>query len=226
MSSPSDDPQLDGFSTVEGRNTAHRPIVEHVARLLDNGAASVLDLGCGGGALLAGICERHQGVRPIGVEIDVERAARARARLGPLGGDVVGADMFDVGSWADLAWGRHRVDVALLMPGRLLEARSAGDAEASAALIDVLGSNVDHVVVYAYGDWLTRFGDLEGLVAATGYEVASGSSTANGSPQWRSCADLVLPGPSGPARSFSAKEPTSSGKAATEVMSDDVLRPL
>ena len=78
------------------------------------------------------------------------------------------------------------------MPGRLVEARASGVAMAAAVLLDALGSNVDRVVVYAYGDWLTRFGDLDGLVAATGHEIAPGLVGANGSPLWRSCADLVL----------------------------------
>ena len=74
MSSPTDDPQLDGFTTIEGRDAAHRPIVEHVVHGLGSEAATVLDLGCGGGALLAGIRSRHPGVRPIGVELDAARA--------------------------------------------------------------------------------------------------------------------------------------------------------
>ncbi len=78
----------------------------HVVRLLPKGA-SVLDLGCWDGLLLAAVRDRGAS-RVRGVERDPEAASRARAR----GLDVASADLDDP-AWPD-ALGGERFDVVIL----------------------------------------------------------------------------------------------------------------
>lgn len=187
-----EDPALDGFVTVVDREAAHAPIIEFVVERLGVGGGTVIDLGCGSGALLAQICQRRPGVRPVGVEHDVDRAVRARDRLSGFGGEVVVGDVLDIEEWSSSAWESGPAAVALLMPGRLIEARA--DGRPTEQLISALATNVHHVVVYAYGDWLTRHGDLAGLAAAAGVGPVAGIADAtSGAPLWQTCAELTFP---------------------------------
>jgi len=149
-----------GFSTVAAMDEAHAPIVAFASALLGGDRESVLDLGCGNGALLAKLRAAHPGIIPYGVDHDAARIGRGRTLLADY------ADNFSVGDIfaADAAWASRRYDLALLMPGRLLEA----DAARSARVRDWLRANCDRLLVYAYGDWLTRYGSLAGLVETAG----------------------------------------------------------
>ena len=51
--------------------------------------------------------------------------------------------------------------LVILMPGRLLEV----DAESASRLREWLRGHFEHLLVYAYGEWLTRYRGLEGLAA-------------------------------------------------------------
>src|SRR3989339_1971893 len=53
-----------------------------VRALLDSGATSVLDLGCGPGELLLRLREPPQFVRLLGIDIDARALADARAAMG------------------------------------------------------------------------------------------------------------------------------------------------
>jgi hypothetical protein len=68
----------------------------------------------------------------------------------------------------------RRYALVLLMPGRLLEVGAAR----AVALRDRLRACCDRVLLYAYGDWLTRHGSLAGLAAAAGFQVADGEPGA------------------------------------------------
>ena len=65
-----------------GNDDADRPKWEGLFARLGAGArvGSALDVGCGTGAFLAWLAERHPESRRAGIELDPERAARARAR--------------------------------------------------------------------------------------------------------------------------------------------------
>lgn len=71
---PSDDPRMNGFSTVVAMRAAHDRLL---AVLAGQTFGTVLDLGCGDGTLLRRIPAR----RRVGVESSPETAARARQRL-------------------------------------------------------------------------------------------------------------------------------------------------
>ena len=59
--------------------------------------------------------------------------------------------------------------LVLLMPGRLLEV----DEASAARLRSWLQGHFQHLLVYAYGEWLTRHGGLAGLAAKAGLQLTS-----------------------------------------------------
>jgi hypothetical protein len=131
---------------------------------LGQGGGNVVDLGCGNGALLERLAAAAPGVVPFGVDVDPERIEHAR-QLHPVhGANFVSGDMFDEDElWVD---GR-RYALALLMPGRLLET----DEQRAGVLRDRIRRTCDQVLVYAYGDWLTRAGNLGNLARDAGLTV-------------------------------------------------------
>jgi hypothetical protein len=59
--------------------------------------------------------------------------------------------------------------LVLLMPGRLLEV----DEVSARRLRDWLRGHFEHLLVYAYGEWLTRHNGLDGLAARAGLTLLS-----------------------------------------------------
>ena len=57
--------------------------------------------------------------------------------------------------------------LVILMPGRLLEV----DAEAASRLRAWLHGHFQHLLIYAYGEWLTRYQGLEGLAERAGLDA-------------------------------------------------------
>lgn len=153
-----------GFESVAAMDDAHRPVVEAAMAALDGSGGGVIDLGCGNGALLERLCAATEGVVPFGIDTDPLRIDRARALHPDHSDNFIVADLFD----EDRPWyDGPRFALALLMPGRLLET----DPSRAAALRMYLARAADRLVVYAYGDWLTRYGDLASLAAKTGIDL-------------------------------------------------------
>jgi SAM-dependent methyltransferase len=145
-----------GFPSVEAAERAHRPIVEMACTALSGRGGPVLDLGCGNGALLQRIHELVTDVVPFGIDAAADRVEHARNLLPEFADHFIAGDMFE----SDEIWpAERRYALALLMPGRLLEA----GAERAGRLSERLMAHCDQLLVYAYGDWLSRFGDLQGL---------------------------------------------------------------
>jgi SAM-dependent methyltransferase len=144
-----------GFSTRAGMEAAHATIVTAAGG--DNAHRTALDLGCGNGRLLERLTDR----RRLGVEIEPDRAARARARIGETGVVAIG-DLTDPTTWPVDG---DRLALVVLMPGRWLEVRHRGIPPSTLERLRAVASGL---LVYAYGDWLTRYGSLEALTAAAG----------------------------------------------------------
>lgn len=134
----------------------------------------VLDLGCGNGALLKKLLEAKRSFVPFGIDSQADRIAHARELLPAFAENFAAGDLFD----AQWAWPEgRRYALALLMPGRLLEVAPARAAALRARLKD----RCDRILIYAYGDWLTRHGNLAGLAAAAGLTLLDGEeATAAG----------------------------------------------
>jgi len=163
-----------GFSSRAAMDRAHQPIAELAAAVLSGNAGNVLDLGCGNGALLRRIVDTNPGVVPFGIDIDGSRIAHAREVLPEFGANFVIGDLLD----SDALWldGR-RYALVIVMPGRLV---GAGPQRA-AALRRKLETKCDHLLVYAYGDWLTRHQDLRGLARKVGLSLLSSGANVTAS---------------------------------------------
>jgi methyltransferase family protein len=153
-----------GFSTVAAMEISHEPILRIANSVLATNPGTVLDLGCGNGVLLQRLLDANPSIVPFGVDLEASRIAHARELLPRFADNFVAGDLLDLESiWPE---GRSYA-LALLMPGRLLEATP----DRAAQLRTRLRSQCDRVLIYAYGDWLTRHGTLKGLAAATGFEL-------------------------------------------------------
>jgi SAM-dependent methyltransferase len=153
-----------GFSTVAAMDSSHAAIAATANRLLAQTPGRVLDLGCGNGALLKRLADANPHIVPFGVDIGASRIAHARELLPDFAENFIAGNLFDAKSlWSE----GQRYVLAMLMPGRLLEATP----DEVALLKSRLKAQCDHVLIYAYGDWLTRFGELKDLAEAAGLEI-------------------------------------------------------
>lgn len=138
--------ELNGFGSEGGMNTAHETLLS----VLPPETGAFLDLGCGNGRLL----ERAAalGWTVTGVESDNARAGAAKV-------PVRRGDLMDTPLWTE------QFDVIAFMPGRLLE---GGADEKKESVRQALRGRARYVLLYAYGDWLSKFGGLGPLVAEAG----------------------------------------------------------
>jgi SAM-dependent methyltransferase len=153
-----------GFGARAAMDEAHRPVVEMaVTSLGDTG--TVIDLGCGNGALLKKICEARSGVIPFGVDIDESKLEHASQLQPAFSANFVAGNMFE----------RIPIDddtvysLIILMPGRLLEV----DEASARRLREWLHGHFNRLLVYAYGEWLTRYDGLSGLAERGGLTLES-----------------------------------------------------
>ncbi len=157
-----------GFPSLDAMRTEHQPVVDAVVEALESGEGSVVDLGCGNGALLEQARAAVEGLVPFGIDLDPQSIEHAHALHPRFTDHFLAGNLFD----DDRLWsGGRRFAVALLMPGRLLEM----DSTQAARLRRRLARDCERLVVYAYGDWLSRFGDLAGLAGEAGFTVVEGS---------------------------------------------------
>jgi SAM-dependent methyltransferase len=152
-----------GFESIAAMDDAHRPIVTAAVAALAGRRGNIVDLGCGNGALLDKIVASTRGVVPFGVDVDPTRIEHARTLHSNGADNFIDADIFDE---SELWSGDRRFALAVLMPGRLLEA----GPERSAALRSRVGSRCDQLLVYAYGDWLAD-GGLTALARRAGLQL-------------------------------------------------------
>ena len=153
-----------GFTSTAAMSDAHRPVVDAAAAALKRRGGAVLDLGCGNGALLEKLIAAAPRVVPYGVDDDAARIDHAREIHSDCPDHFVVGDLFDdAGLWDDPG----HFALAILMPGRLLE---VGPARAM-PLVERLIERCDQILLYAYGDWLDRYGNLDGLATAAGFSV-------------------------------------------------------
>ena len=155
-----------GFSTPEAMEQAHAAVANQVGTVF-----SALDLGCGDGALLArlrgAVCARSADF--VGVEADPGRAARGILRNG--GWVRVLEGRIEEGSGEVIR--ETPFDVALIMPGRLIEMVP----EAAESTRDFLLRPARRLVVYTYDGV-----DLPALCYKAGLQVR-GPVTVSGSTQ-------------------------------------------
>lgn len=131
-----------GFSTRHGMDVSHRPLVALAREALAGAEGSVLDLGCGNGALLEKICRGRAELVPCGVDVNAAAVEHARELLPDAAAGFVRSDLFAPSVWVH---GRRHA-LAILMIGRLLEvSRPRADA-----LLAAIRAHCDRLLVYAY----------------------------------------------------------------------------
>ncbi|MCC7207978.1 MAG: class I SAM-dependent methyltransferase [Anaerolineae bacterium] len=158
-----------GFSSRFIMDHAHRPLVELAVSALGSSGGTVLDLGCGNAALLKKLHEANPAITPFGIDVDAQRLDHARELLPEFAANFWHGDLFD----DEPAWQAGvGFDLVLLMPGRLLET----DPDRAARLRQRIRERSRHVLVYAYGEWLTRCGDLCGLARAAGLDLTDNAA--------------------------------------------------
>lgn len=143
-----------GFGAPEHMEASHEPLVAVVRDFRFTG--NLLDLGSGSGTLLEKLAAGQEGVVMHGVEVDAQRAARSQARLPHA--RIVAGSMFGP------TWEEERYGLVVLMPGRLM---GAGETE-RAAFLRKLRSRTNHVLLYAYGDWLQKYDGVLDLAKDAG----------------------------------------------------------
>ena len=158
-----------GFASEQAMRMLHEPIVAAARDAVANMSGNVLDLGCGNGALVAGVCEGRSDLVPFGIDSNEVALEHARQLLPHLAGNFVVGDIFDTELWDA---GMRRYALALLMPGRLLEVPE----ERALRLLDRLQSSCARILVYAYPDWDKH--RLDAIARQFGVELEeSGSAT-------------------------------------------------
>ena len=153
-----------GFSSAMAMDEAHKPIVD-LAHASIGETGTVLDLGCGNGALLKKICGPRPSLIPFGVDVDETKLDHARQVLPAFAANFIAGSMFHgIPLDDDTVY-----SLVLLMPGRLLEADDASARQLRSWLV----GHFHHLLIYAYGEWLTRYEGLEGLAAKAGLTLVS-----------------------------------------------------
>ena len=151
-----------GFSSTMAMDEAHRPIVE-LAHTSIGETGTVLDLGCGNGALLKKICEPRPSLIPFGVDLDETKLEHARQLQPSFAANFVAGSMFE-GIPLD---GDTVYSLVLLMPGRLLEVDEASGRAAEIVVAGTLSTSAGLCVRrMAHETRRTRGPDLEGRADA------------------------------------------------------------
>lgn len=162
-----------GFTSEFAMNAAHRQVME-VARTVLHDAETVLDLGCGNGALLKRLLEGSPMVTPFGIDINATAIKHSSRLLPKFSDNFVLGDLFDEESlWND----NRQYSLVLLMPGRLIERKD----ERSERLLQRIAERCHYILAYAYGDWIERYGTLAHLAEAAGLTVINMGPTMGAS---------------------------------------------
>ncbi|HDR7761366.1 methionine biosynthesis protein MetW [Bacillus cereus] len=153
-----------GFKSDFDMSIAHQSIIELATSILANQPGTIMDLGCGNGALLKKIMEMNTQVVPYGIEKDVDKIANVQQLLPSHTANFVTGDIYNPES---LRVFDQTYTIMLLMPGRLLEASS----EQVEQLKVWIKEHSSYLLVYAYGDWLKRYGDFAALAEKAGLQL-------------------------------------------------------
>jgi hypothetical protein len=158
-----------GFSSVHAMDSAQRPIVDLASKLQLPRGKRVVDLGCGNGALLRKIANANQAIA-FGIDCDPVRISHAYSLFQGVPANFVTGDLAE----ADVAWtSKPHFSIGLIMPGRLLEISTKGCVRVRRFLRE----RCQFVLVYAYGDWIRKFGSLRDLSAKAGLSLVSEGPT-------------------------------------------------
>ena len=164
-----------GFNSRFALDKSHQPIIDLALATLSEKGGNIIDFGCGNGALLKKIQTANDKVVPYGIDNEASRISHAQIILPKFKDNFFCGDMFT----EQLIWPKDTFySLAILMPGRLLEVEQSQVM----AFKEKIQQYCDQILIYAYGDWLTRYGNLSGLAQEVGMEsITSTTIEANAS---------------------------------------------
>lgn len=157
--------EQNGFASVEGMDSSHDVLLRVLREAYTPGddpqmRRYLMDPGCGNGLLLEKLGELFPGLIGCGIECIRERALAAYERIDRGEGD---EERIVFGTLGDLDnWRRRDYELALMMPGRLLELEPL----IRDGVLFYLQAHVRRLLVYAYND--QGYGSLEGYAEAAG----------------------------------------------------------
>lgn len=156
-----------GFSSTFTMDKAHKPVVDLVSSMCRRDQIiNILDLGCGNGALLKKINETCPNTRPFGIDYDPLKIEHAQILIPKWKDNFIVSDIFDNQIW----YHESRFKVVILMPGRLIE---TANLEQIRRLKRQIENHCDNLVIYAYGNWLIQYENLNGLAKRAGIRLIS-----------------------------------------------------
>jgi len=126
-----------------------------VTALLESGARTVADLGCGDGELMLRLREQPEFDRVLGIDIDPRVIQNARQRLGLNLFSTNTRLQVRLGSFENADWSESRVDAAVLLetiehiePGRLSKVEQALFGQVKPKLVLVTTPNKEYNVLH------------------------------------------------------------------------------
>ena len=102
-------------------DNTHQPILDLALATLPQAGGTVIDLGCGNGALLQKLCAANANIVPSGIELEGDRFSHIATLLPQITENFVLGSLFSEDQWQN----HQPYNLALLMPGRLLEVEPA-----------------------------------------------------------------------------------------------------
>jgi hypothetical protein len=157
-----------GFSSRQGMDLFHEPILKLAAETLRQATGNVLDLGCGNGVLVKKICQPSGDLIPWGIDISSANIAHAQLLTSRFSDNFIVADIFDdCETWAE----NRQFQLVMLSLVRLTEVSE----ELAEKLLRRVKKYARNLLVYAYnGD-----GSLEELARKTGITLYDQRSDEN-----------------------------------------------
>lgn len=135
-----------GFRSLSAMEAAHKPIVALAKEALSDRGESLIDLGCGNGVLIRGICNVCDNLVPYGIDRRTTCVDHARKLLPRFSLHFTCGDLFDLTAWPAT---KSRFSLAIIMAGRLLEV----EEKKATSLVDALRHRCDGILLYLYADW-------------------------------------------------------------------------
>jgi hypothetical protein len=150
-----------GFSSRQGMDLSHKPILKLAAETLRQATGNVLDLGCGNGVLVKNICQPSGDLVPWGIDISSANIAHAQLLTSRFSDNFIVADIFDdCETWAE----NSQFQLVMLSLVRLTEVPE----ERAEKLLRLIREHAMNLLVYVYdGD-----GSLEDLARNTGLTLS------------------------------------------------------
>ena len=154
-----------GFKSLDSMNSAHQRIVDALIKEVSDSVAptSILDLGCGNGALLMSLRHAATHMVPFGIDSEETRIQHAKLIHAEHANNFLKEDMFA----RETIGPQSHYDYVLLMPGRLVEV----DEVKRRYFQSKMEESGAKIFAYAYDEWVQKSGSFANLCMQAGLNV-------------------------------------------------------